>query len=510
MTSARGGLAGPREARVAARIRAWSDQAVEPIDALAIARAATAAGSHDGLIARLRHATIADRGARASGYRRRSRPVLAPIALLVSLLALALATTALLFAAGRPATLLVGPSPTATDDLLDRLVTEELEPGIYRVVGDGTEHDLAPDRIDRHVKAGPDGSVWLIDLPDASGARRFFRLGEPGTHDGAPVVVSPDIAIGRDGTVWTIGTGQVADAGRQAGPRLLAWTGGEWAIHDPPAGYRVNGVEVATDGSVLVTGFPLDASGCPGRPVVWRVAPDAWHELPALPAEVRSAGGGGWLATRPDGSLWLAVDGFASRTCDPHGGLFHFDGSAWTGVLEVPSGTGVETGWPVSGSTGATWLFATPDSSQQGRVLARHDADTWALFGAADGVPAIVGTNESRTAMGVGLDGTLYMAFNDGTESAYEYNRALGVFDDPDVGPCPGVRAFDGRTWQHHLGGRCANDLSVSPDGLVWVVAKPDPYAAIRTGLAPDEPGLYVIDPTRLDTRDGAAVPDLP
>lgn len=512
MTSPRGDLADPREPLLASRVRAWADQAVEPIDALAIARAASAASrSRGGLIERLRRAATTGPAARPFGQRRRPRPVFAQLAFLVSLVALAFATMALLLTAGRPATLLVGPSPTASDDLLDRLVKEELAPGVYRVVGDGTDHDLAPSDIGRHVKAGPDGSVWLIDLPGGSSARRFFRLGQPGTHDGAPLVGSPDVAIGRDGTVWTIATGANQGGERQSGSQLLAWAGGAWAIHDPPAGHRVNGVEVATDGSVLVTGFPLEASGCPGRPVAWRVGGDGWHELPALPDEVRSAGGGAWLATRPDGSMWLAVDAFAGHACAAHGGLYQYSGTSWAGVPDVPSGAGVETGWPVTGPTGATWLFATPDSSQVGRVLARHDVDAWAVFAAADRVPAIVGTNESRTAMGVGLDGTLYMAFNDSTESAFEYNRALGVFDGPDdMGPCPGVRTFDGRTWQHHLGGRCANDLSVTPDGLVWVVAKPDPFAAIRTGLPPDEPGLYVIDPTRLASPDGAAMRERP
>jgi len=495
----------PLEQRLAVRIRVWSDQAVEPIDALAIARAtASTAGARAGLVQRLRSVMTTDPGARSVRPRGTARPIVAPLALVLSLAALTLATFALILAAGQPPTRPIRPSPTASDDLLERLGTVELAPGVYRVLHDGTEHDLAPDGTVRLVKAGPDGSVWVIDAPDPAGARRFFRLTEPGTHDATPMVASPDLAIGQDGTVWTIGSGVAKGTGSQAGPHLLAWSG-TWVTHDPPTGHLVNGVEVGADGSVLVTGFPQDASGCPGRPVVWRVSGDGWRELPSLPAEVRSAGGGAWLATGADGTLWLAVDTFASRACVEHGGLYRFDGSGWRMVEEVPSGSSVQTGWPTSGQTGAMWVFVAPDQSQAERILARHAAGSWTTFGARDRVPAIVGTDASRTAMGVGLDDTLYMAFGDRAEDAFEYNSALGVFTAPDDhGPCPGVRAFDGKAWRHHLEGRCASDLSVAPDGRIWVVAKSDPFAAVRDAPpAPADPGLYVIDPARLVTTDG-------
>ena len=51
------------------------------------------------------------------------------------------------------------------------LVTEEVEPGVYRVLSDGTGNDLAihatvHDGDLAQVVAGQDGSVWVRDRPE--------------------------------------------------------------------------------------------------------------------------------------------------------------------------------------------------------------------------------------------------------------------------------------------------------------------------------------------------------
>ena len=68
---------------------------------------------------------------------------------------------------GAVAAPLAAQSPTTTEKLLSGMVTEEVEPGVYRVVNDGVR-DLAltfEEGLDSlpgtNVIAGLDGSVWV-------------------------------------------------------------------------------------------------------------------------------------------------------------------------------------------------------------------------------------------------------------------------------------------------------------------------------------------------------------
>ena len=83
-----------------------------------------------------------------------------------------------------PAAVTESPSPTTTEELLSGMVTEETEPGVYRVMNDGVR-DLTPGSIE-HLAVGTDGSVW------AFGVDGFRRLGgeqpeemEAGAEDSA-------------------------------------------------------------------------------------------------------------------------------------------------------------------------------------------------------------------------------------------------------------------------------------------------------------------------------------
>lgn len=91
--------------------------------------------------------------------------------------------------------------PPAAAELLGRLTTEEVEPGVVRVLSDGV-HDLAS-MAPYSVRAGLDGSVWVV------GRGGFFRLGD------APTYTWPDedwepwrtiLAVGADGRVWSGGS----------------------------------------------------------------------------------------------------------------------------------------------------------------------------------------------------------------------------------------------------------------------------------------------------------------
>ena len=58
--------------------------------------------------------------------------------------------------------------PTTTEELLAGMVTEEVEPGVYRVLSDGTDNDMGLGarywNASAQVVAGQDGSVWVRDM----------------------------------------------------------------------------------------------------------------------------------------------------------------------------------------------------------------------------------------------------------------------------------------------------------------------------------------------------------
>ena len=58
-----------------------------------------------------------------------------------------------------PAAVTASPSPMTTDELLSGMVTEEVEPGVFRVDHDGVR-DLASADYES-VFVGQDGSIWL-------------------------------------------------------------------------------------------------------------------------------------------------------------------------------------------------------------------------------------------------------------------------------------------------------------------------------------------------------------
>ena len=115
-----------------------------------------------------------------------------------------------------PTAPLVTPSPTPAPStkpltgLLSRLVTEEVEPGVLRVVSDGYRDVSlhlysAPATWDSgrqsNVVAGPDGSVWLF------GADEWYRLGEAATY---PVTDETPNGHSHGGTRWdTLDGGRV-------------------------------------------------------------------------------------------------------------------------------------------------------------------------------------------------------------------------------------------------------------------------------------------------------------
>ena len=89
-----------------------------------------------------------------------------------------------------------------------------------------------------------------------------------------------------------------------------------------------------------------------------------------------------------------------------------------------------------------------------GRGLARFDDPGWTVFGEADGVEPWGAQGFIATAqLEVAPDGSLWM------------NGAT------DEDGCGGVAHYDGTTWTSSLRPYCVHDLSVAPDGSVFVRA---------------------------------------
>ena len=122
------------------------------------------------------------------------------------LLVVGLSLAALLVALAAGA-LFVGSRTVDPDaDPLAGWVTEEVEPGVRRIVNDGFR-DLAPaadERYYRELTTGMDGSIWTWSEQDGE----LHRLGDPISYpvdgllgDGAII----DLRIGPDGVPWAGG-----------------------------------------------------------------------------------------------------------------------------------------------------------------------------------------------------------------------------------------------------------------------------------------------------------------
>ena len=108
------------------------------------------------------------------------------------------------------------PTPMTTEELLSGMVTEEVEPGVERIVSDGAGHDLDGAYRDRPrvidgIAIAPDGTVWLTTTHsgDDNDDSLIWALGQPGTYThehGLPTLSAvPDLAILADGTLLAIG-----------------------------------------------------------------------------------------------------------------------------------------------------------------------------------------------------------------------------------------------------------------------------------------------------------------
>ena len=350
------------------------------------------------------------------------------------------------------ATLVVGsrllertsPFPAPLPALLEGMVTEEVEPGVWRVVSDGVR-DLSH-LGDGTVDITPDGSVWLLSNPEGT-QEDLFRLGQE------PVFEFPArwpswpayLEVAPDGSLWAIGRVGVPDD-RTHGVRtgIFSFDGDGWTMR-ATVNQNTTALAVGPDGTVWMAAathlMRLGDDGSLTAVEDWADVYDGYVSPNAV-------------AVSPDGDVWLMGTG---RDGSGDEALLRFDGERWEAIPGPP-------GWesrPESrqlgfGLDGALWVNTSTQGNDGRDVggLARFDDRGWTVFTTADGVEpwggevwGCIGT--SKDLLTVAPDGSFWLNGRGGC----------------------GVAHWDGTTWTSYLVDSNIDDLAVAPDGSVWLRA---------------------------------------
>ena len=355
---------------------------------------------------------------------------------------------------------------TTTEELLAGMVTEEVEPGVYRVLSDGVRTLEPGSYLD--LVAGHDGGTWLTRQDG------FFRLGSDGVHkwpsergdlpwdDGDGTPPWHDFEVTADGTVWAamaIETDTGPEYGPSEGdPYLLSYDGDEWASRLPT--YLLDGpIEIISDGTLWAVWLTDSADYDSG--VLGYLGADGWTAVGEWP----------YLGSSPyvsdEGEVW-AFGGAQMMDLAVH----HFIDGAWRD--DGPSSHG-----PADvGSDGTVWAIGS-----DGGVLLRFDGTDWTTFAGPSGAAV---ENESHddlwgpswSDVRVAPDGSIWAAAMRGWNSREEPICSQGL---------AGVVHFDGVTWSRHLSDLCVDGMDIAADGSLWVLA---------------DDGLYVITPEAMAGKE--------
>ena len=371
-----------------------------------------------------------------------------------------------------PAAVTESPSPMTTEELLSGMVTEEVEPGVFRVVNDGYRDVSHPDEanwMDDAVIVGATGDVWRITPP-----RRLFKLGQESEWDYDPGLVDIGQAktdAGPDGRLWTL-----------VSRGLRVFEGGTW---NNPGEYGFNvdleTLAVQDDGTVWFLGrdsLGKDYLGWvpPGGEPDGSGGADVYDGSVVPWALVASSDGAAWLMGRREGSLDTDV-------------FLRFDGTTWE-VFPAPEGIKLGMGSPFDvGPGGALWTAG--DAYGPHESLARLDDEGWTIFTEADGVEPW---------------GRAWL-HPQGPRQDRSRWQCVGERHDR-TSTCDGLARFDGETWTSFLSGRCVSDLDFAPDGSLWVVARePDFTSEVDTYvITPEAAADEVVGTSALQVEEGPLV----
>jgi hypothetical protein len=360
------------------------------------------------------------------------------------------------------------PSRATTPDALPAgdLVTEELEPGVDRVLSDGLR-TLSP--APRHELAiGADGSIWIATpsgrREGAGAGATLVRLGDaamyPSFETGGWNPGNLGLQVAPDGSPWVRTGGAIARLGEKG-----------WVTVREGS---VEGYDIAPDGTAWMA---WDAS-------VGRLTPSGWAEHPiavdlasalAVDPDVVGRRQVKGFRAAPDGSVWV---GLAVHYRDPSPNedgfghlLLRFDGETWSAIDPMGIRSYFDMATFDIGADGTVWAYLDTGDETDPR-LARLSEGEWSVYTSDDGVRIVGDRGNVRGVLAVAPDGTAWM--RDGYYG------------------CDGVRSFDGSVWLHYLDGICVADLDIAPDGTVWVTeALGEGYS-----LNASADDIYRIDPT--------------
>ena len=190
-----------------------------------------------------------------------------------------------------PAAVTDSPSPMTTDEFVSGMVTEEVEPGVFRVVNDGARDPTlgVAGYPGATVDVAPDGGVWLSG---DGGRQGLFRLGEERSFEGREGW-PPYLEVAPDGSLWRIG--EASDLGDS----IFSFDGDGWTLRATTTGaLRLGSLAVGPDGEVWAT----DRTGM----TLLRLADDGTLTTVDDWAEVYSGVvSPDELAVSPAGDVWL-------------------------------------------------------------------------------------------------------------------------------------------------------------------------------------------------------------
>jgi hypothetical protein len=356
------------------------------------------------------------------------------------------------------------------------LVTEEVEPGVLRIVSDGHRDITRPvvgesyrsTFYESNLAAGLDGSVWIF------GPESFFRLGDPRSHPSdrrSPAFLGTQVEVGADGVVWT--------TGRRGDMTLRSFDGEGW--QDELEG--VSAFDLATDGTVW-------ANASTG---LQRLGPDGWisvgdHlDLREHPLLGEGPGEAGWPGGEP--RFWVSpvvhepfMNSYGPSNAEIE--ILTWPGPCAPGradclirdigltLIGIASNGGPGGGVPAEirrvdmGDGGDWWILQRLEVPLAGSGHAGSYPTTRTIdyLVHVEGGPMTIHTNDEgvpeMTAfydwgagfMSAAPDGSVWLTPGGG----------LGIWG------CDGLANFDGQTWTRYLRGTCIYALDVATDGTVW------------------------------------------
>ena len=366
------------------------------------------------------------------------------------------------------------------------LVTEEIEPGVYRVSGDGVR-DLVrfADRregptfgvVDGTVVAGLDGSVWWFDRDG------FFRLGEETTHrwptrPGTDSARTQAIEVGPDGTVWL--TAWFGVPGSSARIDISSYGSQRWSKRWRGAYAKRFAYDVAVqqDGTVWMAWWTRTGEDGFGPVRAARLADDGWEVLPGSVASPGNHNYGHVLTAQGGGNdVWVT----------DLAGLHRHDGEGWV-AQETPDLGGVTRA--AVGPDGTLWVRLLADCGLvclgPSDILARFDGSDWETYDSSDGIPM------------------MEEGFFEVAPDASIWFNPIGDHERTGTA-CDGIASFDGEAVAYFLRDTCIYAMDLAPDGTVWLQAGDDYGDARARGWREDGRGRFGPIHTYVITPDAVA-----